>query len=124
MKQTSRNIIALSLLFAYSLSMSISIKSFILDTVLENGQHHNLAINLDDAKTPKLSIFPDLELLGDINSEEVFNFQTTDLKASFVFLKQAETYKLTKDNQYLHKCKNIKPGLDIEALLYPFHTFS
>ncbi|PWI31663.1 hypothetical protein DI383_03060 [Flavobacteriaceae bacterium LYZ1037] len=104
--------------------MGISIQNFIVDTVLDSDQHHDVAINLNNSKTPELSIFPDLEPLGDIVTEEVLNFQAADLKTSFLFLKHVETYTLTKDNQYLVKSKNIQPGLDVEALLYPFHTFS
>jgi hypothetical protein len=115
---------ALCLLFAYTLSISVSIQNFIVDTVLDYGVHHDLSINLSDSKTPELSIFPDLEPLGDIVNENLTNFQTGELKTTFQFLKQADLVIITKDNQYLYKSKNIQPGLDIESLLYPFHTFS
>jgi hypothetical protein len=124
MKTWFRNIMALYLLVAYTLSISVSIQNFIVDTVLDNGKHHDVSINLSDSKIPELSIYPDLEPLGNVANENVINFQSDELKSTFQFLKQADLVILTKDNQYLYKSKNIQPGLDIEALLYPFHTFS
>ncbi|MCX7550435.1 hypothetical protein [Xanthomarina sp. F2636L] len=124
MKQTIRNIMALSLLFAYSLSISISMQHFIVDTVFNQEQHHDVTVNLSDSKTPEISIFPNLEPLGEVVSQNVSNVQATYFKAYFQLFKHAETYTLTKDNQYLFKSINIQPSLDIDALLYPFHTFS
>ncbi|GGG50319.1 hypothetical protein [Bizionia arctica] len=124
MKQGFRNIIALCLLVAYSLSISLSIQNLIVDTVFDNGSHHDVSINLSDSKTPELSLFPDLEPLGNVLNETVLTFQNGEVKVAFQFLKQADQLLVVKDNQYLYKSKNIHPGLDIETLLYPFHTFS
>src|SRR5690606_24367138 len=103
---------------------SVSIQNFIVETVLDNGLHHDVSIKLSDSKTPELSLFPDLEPLGNVVNESVVNFQTAELKAVFQLLKQAEVYTQTKDNQYFYSSKNIQPGLDLKTLLYPFHTFS
>lgn len=115
---------ALSLLLAYSLSMSISMQNFIVDAVSDTKQHQDLARYQSDSKTPELSVFPDLELLSDLGGENDFNFHSEKFKTSFSFSKHFETYTKTKDNQYLFSCVNIQPGLDLDALLYPFHTFS
>ena len=123
-QQGFKRFMAFGLLLAYSLSLSVSIQNFIVDSVFGNDQHHAIATQVSDSKTPELSVFPDLDPLGSITSERVFNFQTENLKAHFQFLKHVETYIVTKDNQYLHNSKNIQPGLDTETRLYPFHTFS
>jgi len=124
MKQMIRNLITLCLLFAYTLSISVSIQNFIVDTVFDNNQQHDVAVNLLNSKTPELSIFPDLEPLGNLVNESVHDFQATNSKIAFQSFKELETYTLTKDSQYLYKSKHIHPGLDTESLLYPFHTFS
>lgn len=119
-----RNLVALSLLFAYTLSISVSIQNFIVETVFDNSQQQDVAVNLLNSKTPELSIFPDLEPLGDLANENVHNVQVTNSKTTFQSFKEVEIYTLTKDSQYFYKSKHIQPGLDIETLLYPFHTFS
>ena len=124
MKQMIRNLVALSLLFAYTISISVSIQNFIVETVFDNSQQQDVAVNLLNSKTPELSIFPDLEPLGDLADENVHKVQVTNFKKPFQFFKEVEIYTLTKDNQYLYKSKHIQPGLGIETLLYPFHTFS
>ncbi|MBU2940328.1 hypothetical protein KO494_12350 [Lacinutrix sp. C3R15] len=124
MKQLFRNIMALSLLLAYSLSISISMQNMLIDVVSENSQQHDVALNTSNSKTPELSAFPDLELLSDLGNESYFNFHSEKFKSQFPLFKYIENYTETKDNQYLFSCVNIQPGLDLDALLYPFHTFS
>ncbi|MEO8934586.1 MAG: hypothetical protein ABI295_09770 [Xanthomarina sp.] len=119
-----RNIMALSLLFAYSLSLSISVQNYLIDSVLKTDKNHLVSTNTSDSTTPELSVFPNLEPLGSISNQTVFNFFAKDLKVQFQLFKHVESYTLTKDNHYLYQSKNIQPGLDIETLLYPFHTFS
>ncbi|WP_452228372.1 MULTISPECIES: hypothetical protein [unclassified Lacinutrix] len=124
MKQMFRNLTALCLLLAYSLSISISIQNLVIDVVSDSSQHQDVSHNHSDAKTPELSVFPDLEPLVDIASSNTFNFESEKLKAQFPLFKYVENYTVTKDKQYVYRSVNIHPGLDLEALLYPFHTFS
>ncbi|MBQ0787319.1 MAG: hypothetical protein KBT69_07455 [Oceanihabitans sp.] len=98
--------------------------NLVIDVVSDSSQQHDVAHNHSDAKTPELSVFPDLEPLADIASSSTFNFPSEKLKAQFLLFKYAESYTVTKDKQYLYRSINIHPGLDMEALLYPFHTFS
>ncbi len=124
MKQMFRNIMALSLLLAYSLSMSISMQNFVIEVVSDNSQQHQLALNHSDAKTPELSVFPDLEPLADLANGTAPDFQTDKLKSHLTLFKYAENQTITKDNQYISHSIHIHPGLTMDALLYPFHTFS
>ena len=124
MKQMFRNIMALSLLLAYSLSMSISMQNLIIDVVSDSSHQHQVALNHSDAKTPELSVFPDLEPLANLANGTAPDFQTEKLKSNLTLFKYAENHTLTKDNQYLYRSINIQPGLTMDALLYPFHTFS
>ena len=124
MKQMFRNIMALSLLLAYSLSISISMQNLVIDVVSDSSQQQDVTHSHSDSKTPVLSVFPDLEPLADIASSSTFNFPSEKLKAQFLLFKYAENYTVTKDKQYVYRSVNIHPGLDMETLLYPFHTFS
>ncbi|MFD2824742.1 hypothetical protein ACFS5M_13750 [Lacinutrix iliipiscaria] len=124
MKQWFRTLVALSLLFAYSLNISIAIQNFIVDTILNNDKPLFVSVNLVDTKTPELSIFPDLEPLGDLENENVYKVHNEYLKAPFQLFKLVDSYLLNVNNQYLYKSKNIQPGLDGKTLLYPFHSFS
>lgn len=124
MKTWFRNITALSLLFAYSLSLSISVQNYLIDTVLKTEKNHHVSSKTAEFKTPEINLFPNLEPLGDVVNGIVSHLDVLGVKTSYSPSKQVELYTLTKDNQYLNKSKNIQPGLDIETLLYPFHTFS
>ncbi|HLV38994.1 hypothetical protein [Xanthomarina sp.] len=115
---------AFSLLFAYTLSLSISVQNYLIDAVSKTDKNHHVSSYISEFKAPELSIFPDLEPLGNTSNQLVLNFQTTDLKAQFKLFRYVEPFIVTKDNQYIYESKNIQPGLDLDALLYPFHTFS
>jgi len=116
--------VAFSLLFAYTLSLSISVQNYLIDTVFETDKNHQVSSFISEFKAPELSVFPDLEPLGDISNQLVSNFQKTDLKVQFKLFRFVEPFILTKDKHYISESKNIQPGLDLDALLYPFHTFS
>jgi len=124
MKSWLKNLVSFSLVLIYSISLSIYIQDFLIDTILNDEQNHDISISHSDSKIPVFYLVSDLEPLGDYEDTTVDNLRTTELKSDFQLFKNVELYILTKDNQYLYKSKNIHPGLDIDALLYPFHTFS
>ncbi len=124
MKQMFRNIMALSLLLAYSLSMSISMQNLIIDVVSDNSKQQDVAYHTSDSKTPELAAFPSLEPLADLANDTNFSFKTEKLKSKFILFKYVENYTVTKNNQYLFRSVHIQPGLDKDALLYPFHRFT
>lgn len=124
MKSWLKNLVSFSLVLIYSISLSIYVQDFLIDTILNDEQNHDISISHSDSKIPVFYLVSDLETLGDFEDTTVDNFRTTELKSDFQLFKNVELYILTKDNQYLYKSKNIHPGLDIDALLYPFHTFS
>lgn len=119
-----KNLVSIGLILIYSISLSVTIQDYLIDSILNEDQNHDISINLSDSNTPVFYLISDTEPIGDAINESFVDFQTADLKAHIQFLNYSETYTLTIDNQYLLKSKNIRPGLDIETLLYPFHTFS
>lgn len=124
MKTWSRNIIALCLLFAYSLSISTSVQSYLIDSVLKTENNRFFLSHISDSKTHEISVFPNLEPLGELINHNTFSFQTLNLDRHVSPFKHVESYTLTKDKQYLTKSEQIHPGLDKITLLFPFHTFS
>ncbi|PWK17390.1 hypothetical protein [Xanthomarina spongicola] len=120
MKNWFKNLVSISLILIYSLSLNIPLQDFLI-----NQEHKSdISIKVSDSKTPVFYLVTDLEPLGDVVNDFLENNQTTESKTHFQYFKNVELYTLTKDNQYLNRSKNIQPGLDIETLLYPFHTFS
>lgn len=119
-----KNLVSIGLILIYSISLSITIQDYLIDSILNKEQNHDISINLSDSKVPVFYLISNLEPVGDVINKSFVDFQTADFKAPFQYFNYSETYTLTIDKQYLLKSKNIKPGLDIETLLYPFHTFS
>ncbi|MCX7547677.1 hypothetical protein OS188_06910 [Xanthomarina sp. F1114] len=124
MKTWFRNMTALSLLFAYSLSLSISVQNYLIDSVLKTEKNHHVSTKTSEFKTPEINLFPNLEPLGDVVNSLASYDDVSGINFNHSLSKHVERYTLTKDNHYLNKSKNIQPGLDMETLLYPFHTFS
>jgi hypothetical protein len=124
MKNWFKNLVSFGLILIYSISLSVSIQDFLIDSILNKDSNHDISINLSGSKTQVCYLNSDLEPLGSLIDETTDGFQTTELNPHFISFKNEDVYFLNKDNQYLYKSKNIQPGLDLESLLYPFHTFS
>ncbi|TYA56340.1 hypothetical protein [Formosa maritima] len=124
MKNWFKNLVSFSLILIYCISLSVSIQNFIINSLFNENQSHDVSVYHSNSKSPTSYLISDLESFENVVIESFINLQTSDYNKQFQIFKHIETYTISKDSQYFYRSKNIHPGLDIEKLLYPFHTFS
>lgn len=123
MKNRFQYIIAISLLFVYSLNMSSAVQDFLWNSLSNHSENNKAADKTAKDNTSSYYAFQDLEPLDNYTSGFEIDFENDHSSIAFTNHKSLELLKDSKDRSYLKKGKLIIPSLSSHTLIFPFHDF-